>query len=110
MSQLDVKPQDLATVKAILRTHVPEFEVRAFGSRVRGKRRKFSDLDLVIMTDEPLNASRMAVLCDAFSESDLPFKVDVLDWAATSTTFRRIIEGGYEIIALDSSAYASLKK
>ena len=29
---------------------------------------------------------------DAFSESDLPFVVDVLDTADTSETFRRIIE------------------
>ncbi len=28
----------------------------------------------------------------AFSESDLPFRVDVVDWAATEAGFRKIIE------------------
>jgi type I restriction enzyme S subunit len=27
-----------------------------------------------------------------FSESDLPFRVDILDWATTSEPFRRIVE------------------
>jgi type I restriction enzyme, S subunit len=33
-----------------------------------------------------------AALADDFSESDLPFKVDVIDWAVTSMAFRKIIE------------------
>jgi len=93
-----VKPGDLATVAAILRTSIPEYEVRVFGSRIGGKARKFSDLDLVIMTDKPLNISRMAALCDAFSDSDLPFKVDLVDWASTRDSFRRIIENSYAVI------------
>ena len=76
----------------ILRRHVPEYEVRAFGSRVHGRPRKFSDLDLAIMTDRPLDTGRMAGLRDDFTESDLPYKVDLVDWAATSAAFRRIIE------------------
>jgi type I restriction enzyme S subunit len=32
-----------------------------------------------------------ASLRDDFTESDLPFKVDVVDWATTSDSFRRII-------------------
>lgn len=34
----------------------------------------------------------MAELMDAFQESDLPFKVDVVDWATTKPSFRRSIE------------------
>ena len=46
MTTLDVEPRHLDTVRTILRRHVPEYEVRAFGSRVHGRPRKFSDLDL----------------------------------------------------------------
>ena len=52
MPDLDLDPRDLAAVRAILRRHVPEFAVRAFGSRVRGTARRTSDLDLAIMTDD----------------------------------------------------------
>lgn len=98
MSALDIEPRDLATVRAILRRHVPEYEVRAFGSRARGNARRTSDLDLAIMTETPLAAGRMGALRDEFSESDLPFKVDVVDWAATAESFRRLIEERYEIL------------
>jgi predicted nucleotidyltransferase len=89
---------DLAKVRAILHSLVPEIEVRAFGSRVRGTPRKTSDLALALMTAKPLDLARMADLRDAFSESDLAFKVDLVEWAATSPSFRQIIEQNCELV------------
>ena len=88
---IDIGPDDLTIVLAILEGHVPGREVRAFGSRVAGKAKAFSDLDLAVMGEVPISASVLADLHDAFRESDLPFKVDVVDWAATKDTFRSII-------------------
>ena len=34
----------------------------------------------------------LPVIVDAFSESDLPYRVDVVDWAKTDAGFRKIIE------------------
>lgn len=96
---IHMEPRHLEIVRRILETLAPEYEVRAFGSRVSGRNLKpFSDLDLVVMTDLPLPANRMAALTDAFSESNLPMKVDVVDWATTSDEFRRIIEREYEVV------------
>lgn len=92
MKTIDIRPEELATVLAILDRHVPGRQVRAFGSRVTGNAKAFSDLDLAVMGAEPLSASLIADLRDAFRESDLPFKVDVVDWAETEEYFRRIIE------------------
>lgn len=89
---LDVKPAYLLVVKQILRRHVPEREVRVFGSRVTGKAKTFSDLDLAIMGDTPIMPQQWTALVDAFDESELPFKVDLVDWATTSGPFRAIIE------------------
>jgi type I restriction enzyme S subunit len=99
MPALDIDPHDLATVRAILHQHIPEFEVRAFGSRIKQKARRTSDLDLAVMTDRPLEVERLADLREAFSESDLPFMVDLVDWAVTDERFRRIIEGDWTMIA-----------
>ena len=98
MKPLDVSPADLETVRTILLRHVPEYEVRAFGSRVRGTARRASDLDLAIMTARPLEAARMADLRAAFTESDLPFRVDLADWATTNEAFRKIIEAQATVI------------
>jgi type I restriction enzyme S subunit len=49
-------------------------------------------LDLAIITDKPMSLDVSASLSDAFSESDLPWKVDAVDWATTSESFRKMIE------------------
>lgn len=95
---LDLCPEHYRLVRGILERYVPEYEVRAFGSRVAGCAREFSDLDLAIITSEPLSFELLGQIRDAFSESDLPFKVDVLDWSTTSADFRRLIERKYLVL------------
>ena len=95
MTSIDIHPADLETVRRILREHVPALDVRAFGSRVAWQARETSDLDLALMTDRPLTVARMADLRAAFTNADLPFRVDIVDWADTSESFRRIVETEY---------------
>lgn len=73
-------------------TGAPPIDVRAFGSRATRTARPFSDLDLAIIGDAPLSLLTQAALRDAFVESDLPFKVDVTDWATTAEPFRRLVQ------------------
>jgi predicted nucleotidyltransferase len=95
---LALLPGELEIVREILRRHVPGREVWAFGSRVKGKARTFSDLDLAVLGDQPLALSVRADLAEDFSESDLPFKVDIVDWATTSERFREIIRAEYVVV------------
>mgnify|MGYP004716937187 CR=1 FL=1 len=94
-NQIDITPEERAIVLRILNEIVPDREVRAFGSRVTGKAKPFSDLDLAIMGDEPLSLETRVRLEEAFSESELPWKVDVLDWALANADFKHIIEKHY---------------
>ena len=98
MTPIDITPADLETVRSILREEVPDLEVRAFGSRVSWTARETSDLDLVLITEEPLDISHMAKLKESFSESNLPFRVDIVDWANTSENFQKVIEEKYSLI------------
>lgn len=93
---IDLSPEHLAEVRRILASLAPDLEVLAFGSRVRGAARAYSDLDLALRGPAPLDPRRLAALKDAFAESDLPFSVDVLDWRAVSPEFRRTVEEGWE--------------
>lgn len=96
---IHLEPRHLEIVRSILARYVPEYEVWAFGSRANGRNLKpFSDLDLAIITDQPLSPARYATLEDAFAESDLPFKVEILDWATTSESFRTLIEADRSIV------------
>ena len=87
-----IQPDEWSIVHDILQKHVPDHAVWAFGSRATGTAKKFSDLDLAIIAARPLSLDLCASLSDDFSESDLPWRVDVVDWASTSDVFRKIIE------------------
>lgn len=90
--QIDIRPDHWVIVRDILQRHVPQYAVWAFGSRAKWTAKEYSDLDLAIITDSPLPLATSAALAEDFSESDLPWKVDIVDWAETSETFRKIIE------------------
>lgn len=89
---LDIGPAERRIVIEILRRHVPDAEVLVFGSRATGKAKKFSDLDLCIKAAKALGLDLSSALAEDFAQSDLPWKVDVVDWATTSQGFRSIIE------------------
>ncbi|MBI2091540.1 MAG: nucleotidyltransferase domain-containing protein [Deltaproteobacteria bacterium] len=95
---IDIPHKHLETIIAILSKYVPEHEVWAFGSRVNQKPKKYADLDIAIKTSAPLPAGTLALLRDAFSESNLPFKVDVVDWSKISKDFQKIIEEKFEVV------------
>ena len=92
MQLLDMRPDHIELVQRILRQHVPSAEVLAFGSRAKWLARDTSDLDLCIRATAALSFEKMGTLREAFEESNLPYKVDLVDWATTSESFRKIIE------------------
>lgn len=95
---LDLRADHLRLVQDILQSHVPGIEVRAFGSRVTDRAKPHSDLDLALIADQPTPHLTLALLEAAFSDSDLPFRVDVVDWATLSPHFRRIVAQRYEVV------------
>ena len=95
---IDLNPNHLGTVKAILAEHVPNCEVRAFGSRATWTAKDYSDLDLAVVGKGPLDWKTLGRLKEAFEESDLPMRVDVLDWHSISDSFRKVLEQDYAVL------------
>jgi type I restriction enzyme S subunit len=95
---IDASPQDLTTIKRILAKHLPECEVRAFGSRVSWTAKPYSDLDLVVLGPKKLSRKVLTLIKSAFEESAIPITVDVLDWHRISPEFRENIEKEYETV------------
>lgn len=95
---IDLATQHLETVRRILADHVPECEVRAFGSRVVGKAKAYSDLDLALVGAGKLDIARLGRLREALQESDVPVRVDILDWHAVPESFHKVIESGFEVL------------
>lgn len=90
---LALAPHELAEVRAILAAHLPPgVTAGVFGSRAGGTPKPWSDLDLVLAGPEPLPLSLIAALLEAFDESALPWKVDLVDRRMVSAPFGRIID------------------
>ena len=94
---IDIAPQHENIVKSILQQQVPEATVYVFGSRAAFTAKPHSDLDLVIVGKDEMPIHRMHLLEEAFADSDLPFRVDVLDWHAISEDFRKNIVNCREV-------------
>lgn len=90
---IDLQPGHWGIVRGILLRHVPQREVWAFGSRATRTAKQYSDLDLTVIGEAPLSISILGALAEDFAESDLPFRVDLVDWATTDESFREIIRG-----------------
>ncbi len=111
---VDIRPDHLEIVQNILRDNLPAgVKVRVFGSRAKWSTRDASDLDLALEGEGKLDRSLLNSLADAFENSALPYKVDVVDINRTSEGFRRIIESNSEPLTLQhgkSSAYGEWRK
>ena len=91
LPKVDLRPDHWAIVRDALRRHVPDRKVLAFGSRATWTAKDYSDLDLAIMGGEPLSLRAVSALDEALVESDLPFRVDIVDWARIDDAFRSVI-------------------
>ena len=92
-----LQPHEWEIVAAILRKHVPDTSVWAFGSRATGRRlKRFSDLDLAV--EGQLDASQAYGLEEDFDESSLPIKVDVVQLGTITPEFRARIEKDFVLV------------
>lgn len=98
----DLAPEHLAQVRAILGQYLPAgVEVLVFGSRARGGAKRFSDLDLALKAATPLDPALLARLADAFEDSDLPWRVDLVDYHSLTAEFRTRVQP--DLLPLDAA-------
>jgi len=84
---IQVESDQWDIVQNILKKYLPNHKVCAFGSRAKWRANKFSDLDIVVETESDLPPLLLAEIRTAFSESLLPWNVDVIDAVACDPVF-----------------------
>lgn len=90
---IDLRPDHAKIVHEIIARYLPAgVSVRVFGSRAKWTAKPHSDLDLALKGKQPLPRSVLGDLAEAFSESDLPFRVDIVDWHAVTPSFQAAID------------------
>ena len=97
--KLDLPPRFREQLEMLLRKHVPEAEVWAYGSRVRDRSHSGSDLDLVLRGPalERLGDGYYDFL-EAIEQSNIPILIQVHDWARLPESFHREIERDYVVL------------
>lgn len=90
---MHIPPEHLQEVKRILAFWAPGLPAYAFGSRVHGRTlKRTSDLDICFKAAAPVPKKVMRQVTNAFDVSDIPFRVDIVDWHDLSQDFRTNIE------------------
>ncbi len=101
---IDLSADHRRLVLNVLRANLPQSsKVWVFGSRTTGRARRYSDLDLAIDAGRRLTLDEIARLTEAFSDSDLPYRVDLVDWHDIDDRWRQIIVA--EHVALTEAAH-----
>ena len=95
---INLSPDLIKQVRVIIEQYAPNAEVWAFGSRVSGTARDHSDLDLVVIDEQKLPQKTYYQLQEAFQESELSIRVDVLDWHRITPEFQQNIKNQYVVI------------
>ncbi len=91
MSSINIEERHLDILKRILSKYDYNFFI--FGSRITPYAKKFSDIDLLYFENIP-NPIRLKIDED-FEESDLPYKVDLVDYNKCDSDFKKIIGTNY---------------
>ena len=87
-NRIDIRDDHYKIVVDILKKHLaPTDKVFAYGSRVKWTTKSSSDLDLAIVTDRNLFD-----IIEDFEESDLPYKVDIMDYKKLPDNMRDEID------------------
>lgn len=93
-----IERRHLELVRQVLANFIPHVEVWAFGSRICGSPKPHSDLDLALVSDAPIELSKRAALGLAFEESDLPFRVDIVELGELPSSVRAVVVRAHEVI------------
>ena len=94
----DMSDVNFKTILNILSTIVPQCEVIAYGSRVKGTSHPGSDLNLLLKAKKQVNPMQLYSLKSAFEDSNLPFTVDILDWHSIPDQFKENIQPCFVIM------------
>ena len=86
-------------LESLLREHLPNVEVCAYGGRVSGMSHDGSDLDLALRGPGPreIPSPQLSDFEEAVRESSIPFLVEARDWARLPGRFHGEIERNHVV-------------
>ena len=95
---VDLSTEQITEIKAVLKKHIPDRIVGVFGSRANGTARSSSDVDLIIFGNKSIGEEKLLKLKKDFSDSNLPFFVDIVEESTIDKDFKDAILIEYIIL------------
>lgn len=90
---MNLEEKFIFLIKNCVKKFLPEAKIFIFGSRAKKTNHKFSDIDIAIQSSE-INSEILAQVKFELEESDLPYKVDIVDYNELD---QKILDGKIEI-------------
>jgi predicted nucleotidyltransferase len=95
---LQLETSEREFIKKTLKKLLPKARFLVFGSRFTGEAKRYSDLDIAIDDKNPIELSILSKLEEIFANSDLIFKVDIIDFHRVTPEFQqRILKASQEL-------------
>lgn len=79
-------------IRSTIRSHLPDpsYRIFLFGSRATSQHHPYSDVDIGIQGSSRVSVGVLSDIQEALIESDLPVRVDVVDFLSVNPDFDRI--------------------
>ncbi len=90
-----LKKQHLDFILQVLQKNIPQEDAKfyIFGSRAKGNYKEYSDIDIAIkLENKALSADILGKILMEFSDSTLPYEVDVIDLNTIDEKFKDLIK------------------
>ncbi len=95
---IDLEEKYIDFIREIITKYLSSCKIYIFGSRVKNKAKKYSDIDIALDCKN-LNDEILLKIKNEFENSTLPYEVDVVDLNTISETFKsHIIKDMIEIL------------
>ncbi|MCB9492722.1 MAG: nucleotidyltransferase domain-containing protein [Epsilonproteobacteria bacterium] len=75
----------------VLSALFPDAKIYLYGSRAKGTHREWSDIDLALDAGKKLERVDVGEARDMFQESNIPYKISVVDFNGVSQDFKQEI-------------------
>jgi len=88
---MGLEPEYKDKIVGILTVLFPKAKIYLFGSRARGNHGPRSDIDIAIDEGKPITPNRVGEASDMLAESNIPYKIDVVDFHSASEDMKKLI-------------------
>lgn len=89
----ELEKRHIDYILSTLKQDLPNGKFYIFGSRAKGTNKEYSDIDIAIKCgDEKISADVLGKLLITFTDSTLPYEVDIVDLNAIDEKFKTLIK------------------